>query len=69
MIYVQSLSHSKWECKCHGGFITKCRRRTISNAAEAGSVTGRWILIRSMSAMLLAGKYGEQKRNYAGQDF
>ena len=25
----ESLSHSKWECKYHVVFITKCRRRTL----------------------------------------
>jgi putative transposase len=25
----ESLSHSKWECKYHVGFIPKCRRRTL----------------------------------------
>ena len=25
----ESLSHSKWECKYHGVFIPKCRRKTL----------------------------------------
>ena len=25
----ESLSHSQWECKYHGVFIPKCRRRTL----------------------------------------
>ena len=25
----ESLSHSKWECKCHVIFIPKCRRKTL----------------------------------------
>jgi putative transposase len=25
----ESLSHSKWACKCHVMFIPKCRRRTL----------------------------------------
>jgi putative transposase len=25
----ESLSHSRWECKCHVVFIPKCRRRTL----------------------------------------
>lgn len=25
----ESLSHSKWECKYHVVFISKCRRRTL----------------------------------------
>ncbi len=25
----ESLSHSKWECKCHVVFIPKCRRKTL----------------------------------------
>jgi putative transposase len=25
----ESLSHSKWECKYHVGFIPKCRRKTL----------------------------------------
>ena len=26
---VESLNHTKWECKCHVVFIPKCRRRTL----------------------------------------
>ena len=26
---IESLSHSKWECKYHVVFIPKCRRRTL----------------------------------------
>ena len=25
----ESLSHSRWECKCHVVFIPKCRRKTL----------------------------------------
>ena len=25
----ESLSHTKWECKCHVIFIPKCRRKTL----------------------------------------
>jgi putative transposase len=25
----ESLSHTKWECKCHVVFIPKCRRKTL----------------------------------------
>jgi putative transposase len=25
----ESLSHTKWECKYHGVFIPKCRRKTL----------------------------------------
>jgi putative transposase len=28
----ESLSHTKWECKCHVVFIPKCRRKTIFGA-------------------------------------
>jgi putative transposase len=28
----ESLSHSRWECKYHGVFIPKCRRRTLYKA-------------------------------------
>ena len=26
---LESLSHTKWECKCHVVFKPKCRRRTL----------------------------------------
>jgi putative transposase len=29
MDQIESLSHTKWECKCHVVFIPKCRRRTL----------------------------------------
>ena len=29
MAEMESLSHTKWECKYHGVFIQKCRRKTL----------------------------------------
>jgi putative transposase len=26
---LESLNHSRWECKYHGVFIPKCRRKTL----------------------------------------
>ncbi len=32
---VDSLSHSKWECKYHVVFITKCRRKVLYGQLRA----------------------------------
>jgi putative transposase len=31
----KSLAHSRWECKSHGGFIPKYRRKTIDGESRA----------------------------------
>ena len=53
MDYYESLSHTKWECKYHGVFIPKCRRKSLSR----GRAPYIWRL------------YGEKKRNFVGQHF
>ncbi len=31
----QSLSHTKWECKFHVGFLPKCRRKVLYGALRS----------------------------------
>ncbi len=33
---LESLSHTKWECKYHVVFIPKCRRKTLYGGTEHG---------------------------------
>jgi len=102
---VQSLSHTKWECKYHVVFIPKCRRKTLYGQLrqhlgevfrrlarqkecriEEGhlmpdhvhmmiSIPPKYSVsqvvgyIKGKSAIHLARKYGERRRNFIGQHF
>ena len=34
---LESLSHTKWECKYHVVFIPKCRRKTLYGELRSGN--------------------------------
>jgi putative transposase len=61
---LESLNHSKWECKYHVVFIPKCRRKTLY--VQLRQVVG---FIKGKSAIHLARDYGEHRRNFVGQSF
>ena len=102
---LESLSHSKWECKYHVVFIPKCRRKTLyeqlrkylgpvfrrlaeqkESRIEEGhlmmdhvhmllSIPPKYAVsqvvgfIKGKSAIHLARVYGENRRNFTGQNF
>jgi putative transposase len=102
---LESLCHSKWECKYHVVFIPKCRRkvlyeqlrkylgpvfRRLAEQKESQIVEGHLMIdhvhmllsippkyavsqvvgfIKGKSAIHLARVYGENRRNFTGQNF
>ena len=58
---VESLSHTKWECKYGMEFITNCRRKTLYASLRK--------YIKGKSAIHLARMYEENLRNFVGQHF
>ena len=102
---IESLNHTKWECKYHVVFIPKCRRKTLygelrkqlgevfralaqhkESRIEEGhlmpdhvhmmiSIPPKYAVsnvvgyIKGKSAIHMARKYGERKRNFVGQHF
>jgi putative transposase len=102
---LESLCHSKWECKYHVVFIPKCRRKTLyeqlrkylgpvfhrlaeqkESRIEEGhlmmdhvhmllSIPPKYAVsqvvgfIKGKSAIHLARVYGENRRNFTGQNF
>jgi putative transposase len=102
---LESLNHSKWECKYHVVFIPKCRWKTLyvqlrqylgevfrklaeqkESRIEEGHLMSDHVhmmisippkyaasqvvgFIKGKSAIHLARVYGEQRRNFVGQNF
>src|SRR6266581_1105215 len=82
---MESLSHTKWECKYQVVFIPKCRRKTLYEelrrhlppehvqmmiAIPPKQAVSQVIgVIKGESAIHLARVYGEKKRNFVGQHF
>ena len=79
MRQVESLSHTRWECKYHIVFIPKYRRRVLFGQLrkELGSVFHRLEYavsqvvgyIKGKSAIHIARTYLGRKKNYVGQHF
>jgi putative transposase len=71
---IESLNHTKWDCKYHVVFIPKKRRKVLYGELliaippkhPVSQVVG---YIKGKSAIQLARVYSEKKRNFTGQSF
>ena len=64
--YINSLSHSKWNCKYHIVFAPKYRRKILYGEKAVSSFMG---YLKGKSTTMLYEQFGELKYKYRNREF